>query len=58
MLPIRPNKKFSNKYDSLFKITRIINFYITELELSKDWFYYNIFNNYLFRPRINDLLPR
>ena len=56
MLLIRFNKKFLNKYDSLFKITRIISFYVTELEFSKDWFYYNVFNNYLFRPRANDLL--
>ena len=36
MLLIRPNKKFLNKYNNLFKIIRIISFYATELELSKD----------------------
>ena len=53
----RPSKKFSDKFDGPFPITKIINPHVYKLELLYDWTIHPVFHTNFLRPRSDDLLP-
>ena len=53
----RPSKKLSDKFETPFFITKIINLHIYKFELPRDWTIHQIFYMNLFRPGSTDFLP-
>ena len=53
----RPNKKFSDKFDGPFLITKIISPHFYKFELPRDWTIHPVFHTNLLRPGSTDPLP-
>jgi hypothetical protein len=54
---LRPNKKLDNKNEGPFKILKIINLYIYQIEIPESWSYHDVFYTTLLRLAGEDLLP-
>ena len=53
----RPNKKLSDKFDSFFLITKIVNPHVYKLKLFHDWTIHPVFHTNFLKPGSDDFLP-
>ena len=57
MQTIRPSKKFSDKFDGPFFITKIISLHVYNFELPRDWTIHPVFHTNFLRRGSTDFLP-